>query len=151
MLTAVSFSITFAKTNSMRKLTSTSYSAASFNFALLILRVGMAVLLCAHGYDKLVHFMAYKKDFMNFMGLGNTATLALVVFSEFFCSILVAIGLFTRVAVIPILIGLFVALIKAHNAQVFGDGEHATLFIVGFIAVLLVGPGRISVDGMITK
>ena len=135
----------------MKRFTSPKYSTAAFNVALLVLRIGMGALMIPHGYNKLMNFMQYKKDFMNFMGIGSTTTLVLVIFAEFFCASLLVLGLFTRFAAIPLVIGMSVALFVAHNAEVFGDGKVAELFLTGFIAILLVGPGRISVDGMISK
>src|SRR5215210_8138012 len=113
-----------------------------------ILRAGLTGLMLPHGYDKLVHFATYKKDFLNFLGMGPTFSLALVIFSEFFCSLFLLVGLFSRLFVIPLIIGVCVALFKAHHGDVFGDGEHAALFIIGFLVILLLGPGKISVDGM---
>lgn len=135
----------------MKKFFSTNYSASAFNLAMLLLRVGFCGLMIPHGYDKLVHFATYKKDFMNFLGIGSTLSLALVVFSEFFCSLFLLVGLFSRLVVIPLIIGVAVALFKAHNGEIFGDGEHATLFMIGFLVILLVGPGKISADGMMGK
>lgn len=135
----------------MNKLFSTKYSAAAFNVAMLILRVGMAGLMLPHGYDKLVKFAEYKSKFINFLGIGTTASLALVIFAEFFCSFLLIIGLFSRFACIPLIIAMSVALVKAHNFDVFGDGGHATMFIIAFTTILIVGPGRISVDGALGK
>ena len=135
----------------MKKLLSTSYPAWAFNIAMLLLRIGMAVLMIPHGYDKLVNFASYKKDFINFLGLGSTVSLALVVFSEFFCSIFVLLGLFTRLATIPIIISTSVAVVHAHNLDIFGDGEHGSLFVVGLIVILLCGPGKASLDGISGK
>ena len=135
----------------MKKLLSTKYSASAFNIAMLILRVGMGGLMLPHGYDKLVHFATYKKDFMNFLGIGSSLSLALVVFSEFFCSLFLIVGLFSRLIVIPLIFGLCIALFKAHNGEIFGDGEHAALFITGLLVILLVGPGKISADGLMGK
>ena len=135
----------------MKKLLSTKYSASAFNIAMLILRAGMGILMLPHGYDKLVNFQKYSKDFMNFLSMGSTTSLALLIFAEFFCSLLLILGLFSRFAVIPLIIAMFVALFKGHNGEVFGDGEHATLFIIGFLTILLVGPGKVSVDGMMGK
>lgn len=135
----------------MRKLLSTKYSAGAFNTAMLILRLGFGILMMHTGYNKLVHFAEYKAQFMNFLGIGSTMSLALVVFAEFFCSMFLIIGLFTRFAVIPLIIVMCVALFKAHNAEVFGDGQTVTLFLTGYLVLLLVGPGRVSVDSMIGK
>src|SRR5688572_23535543 len=110
----------------MKKLFSTKYSAGAFNAAMLFLRVGVGALMMTHGYDKLVKFSEYKGDFMNFMGLGSTTSLALVVFSEFFCSILLILGLFTRLATIPLLITMGVIIYKVAEMDVFARGELAT-------------------------
>lgn len=135
----------------MKKLLSTKYSASAFNIAMLVLRIGLAGLMLPHGYDKLVHFATYKKDFLNFLGIGSTLSLTLLIFAEFFCSLFLLVGLFSRLCVIPLIVAMCVALFKAHNAEIFGDGEHAALFITGFLVILLVGPGRISADGIMGK
>lgn len=133
------------------KLLSTKYSATAFNVATLLLRVISGVLMMDHGYGKLIHFAEYKEKFMNFLGLGQTLTLVLVVFAEFFCALFVVLGLFTRFAVIPIIIGMCVALFKAHNGDVWGDGQMAALYIGAFVTLLLIGPGRFSVDRLFGK
>jgi putative oxidoreductase len=132
----------------MKRLLSTSYSNAAFNLATLLLRLGMGGLMIPHGYDKLVHFNQYREKFINFLGIGTTLSLVLVIFAEFFCAMFLVMGLFTRIVLIPMIIGISVALFKAHNGEIFGKGEHAGLFLFGFLALLLLGPGKISVDGM---
>jgi putative oxidoreductase len=135
----------------MRKLLSTNYSAGAFNTAMLLLRLTAGVLMLMIGYDKLVHFQEHIPKMINFMGIGQKVSLILVVFAEFFCSAILIIGLFTRFACIPLIITMCVALFKVHNADFFGDGQTATLFLGSYIALLLVGPGKISVDSMIGK
>ena len=135
----------------MKKLFSTKYSASAFNLAMLILRIGFAGLVLPHGYDKLVHFEANERGMINFLGIGQTMSLALVIFSEFFCSLFVLLGLFTRFASIPLIISMTVAVTIAHKGQIFGEGEHAALNAVAFLVILLVGPGKISVDGIMGK
>jgi len=135
----------------MRKLFSTKYSAGAFSAAMLILRLSFGILMMMHGYDKLINFSTLQHKFMNFMGIGSTMSLALVVFAEFFCSLFLILGLFTRLAAIPLIIATCVMVFKAHNAEVFGDGQTAALYLTGYIVLLLVGPGRVSVDSMIGK
>ena len=135
----------------MKKLLSIRYSTSAFNLALLILRVGTGILMMNHGYDKLLNFEKYSSQFMTFLGMSGTVSLALVVFAEFFCSIFLVLGLFTRLAVIPLIIDMSVAVLKAHNVDVFGEGELPSLFFLVFVTILLIGPGKISVDGMINK
>jgi putative oxidoreductase len=135
----------------MRKLLSTKYSAGAFNAAMLILRLGVGILMMMHGYDKLKHFGDLQHKFMNFLGIGSTMSLALLVFAEFFCSLFLILGLFTRLAVIPLIIATCVMVFKAHNGDVFGDGETAALYLTAYLVLLFVGPGRVSVDSMIGK
>ena len=135
----------------MKKLLSTKYSAGAFNAAILFLRLGVGILMMMHGYDKLIHFSTLKDQFMNFLGMGSTISLSLVVFAEFFCSLFLIIGLFTRLAAIPLIISCSVALFKAHNGEVFDSGEKITLFLTGFVVLLFVGAGKVSVDSMIGK
>ena len=135
----------------MSKLMSTNYTTGSFNLATLLLRLGCGGLIIHHGYDKLVNFAVYKSKFMSFLGMGQATTLGLVVFAELICGALLLIGLFARLATIPLIITMCVALFMAHKGQIFGDGEMAALYLSGFLALLIVGPGKISVDGMAGK
>jgi len=135
----------------MKKFLSTNYSAGGFNFGILILRLVLGILMLHHGLEKLMHFSSYKIHFVNFLGLGSTLSLSLDIFAEFFCSMFVILGLFTRLAVIPIAIAMSVALFKVHGADFFGAGERATIYLACCIVLLFVGAGRISVDRMIGK
>ncbi|MBS1566731.1 MAG: DoxX family protein [Bacteroidetes bacterium] len=135
----------------MKRLLSTACSDWAFNIGTLILRLGAGATIVSHGYDKLVHFSTMRHQFMNFMGIGTSASLTLVIFAEFFCGLLLLLGLFTRFAAIPLVISMSVALVKAHHNDVFGAGEKAALYLTAFIAILLLGPGKASVDGLINK
>jgi putative oxidoreductase len=130
----------------MKKLLSTNYSDAAFNIAMLLLRAGMGVLLFPHGYQKLVGFAERKDKFMNFLGIGSTMSLILVIFAEAICSGLLILGLFTRFAALVVVILFAVIVFKVDNGDVFGKAEDAMLYLLGFAAILLVGPGKYSVD-----
>lgn len=135
----------------MKKLFSSKYSAGSVNVGMLVLRLGLGILMISHGYQKITHFSATAQHMPNLLGLGGTVNASLIIFAEFFCSLFLILGLFTRLACIPLIIAMTVALFKAHNWDFFGQGQLATVFLVGFITTLFIGPGKISVDGMIGK
>ena len=134
-----------------KKILSTKINDTQVNVALLILRVTAGVLMAHHGYGKLTHFSEMQTKFMDFMGLGMTASLALVVFAEFFCSLLLIVGLATRFALIPLIITMTVAVIKAHGGDIFGDGEVAFLYLAIYVTLLLKGAGKYSADGFLFK
>jgi putative oxidoreductase len=75
----------------------------------------------------------------------------LSVFAEFFCAIFIILGLFTRLACIPLIINLSVALFFAHSGDFFGKGELSGLFLVVFATLLFAGPGRLSLDRFLVK
>jgi putative oxidoreductase len=135
----------------MNRFLSTKYSAGAFNFSMLVLRVVLGLLLMSHGYSKLIQFGSLRYKFMNFMNLGSTTSLALIIFAEFFCGIFLILGLFTRFACIPIIIGMSVVVFMASHGDIFGSGERGAIYLAASIAILFVGPGKISVDGMIGK
>lgn len=135
----------------MKRLLSTKHSAGTINIALLLLRIVSGVLIIRHGYDKILHFEDLHSKFLNFMGIGPTASVVLAIFAEFFCAILLIIGLFTRLASIPLIITMCVALFQVNHGDIFIKGEPGTLYLVCFVAILLAGPGRASVDNMIGK
>jgi len=88
---------------------------------------------------------------MNFMHLGSTASLSLIIFAELICGILLILGLFTRLACIPIIIGMAVVVFIASHGQIFDAGERGMVYLAATLTILLCGPGRISVDGMMGK
>ena len=135
----------------MSKLLSTHYSAGAFNTAMLFLRIVAGGLMLVHGYDKMVHFNETAAHMINFLGIGSKASTALVIFAEFFCSMLIILGLFTRLACIPLITSTSVALVKAHNGDFFGQGQLIVLFLICFVVLLFVGAGKVSVDSMIGK
>ena len=135
----------------MKKLLSVSYRDWAFNIAMLLLRLCAGVLMIPYGYDKLVHFAEKKTSFTNFMGIGSPLSLALVIFAEFFCGMLIILGLFTRLAAIPLIIAMSVVVFKATHMDFFGKGKEASLFLTCFLAIFLCGPGKASVDGLINK
>jgi putative oxidoreductase len=136
----------------MKKLFSTRTSDTAFTVACFLLRVAAgSLMLMNHGLDKLMHFAAKSGRFADPFNIGSTTSLSLTVFAEFFCAAFIVLGLFTRLAVIPLIIAMSVALFYAHKGQVFGDGESATLYLACFSAILLLGPGKASLDNFIGK
>lgn len=136
----------------MKKLFSTRVSENALAFALLVLRVGAgSLMLVKHGFDKLTHFTNLAPKFSDPFHIGSTTSLALVIFAEFFCSAFIILGLFTRLACIPLIIAMGVALFYASNSDFYGKGELPGLFLICFLVILFTGPGKVSLDRLIAK
>jgi putative oxidoreductase len=138
----------FDKIMHMKRFFSIAYPDWTFHLSMLLLRVTGGALMIPHGYHKLVEFDTIQAKFMNFMGIGQSTSLALVVFAEFFCSLFLVAGLFTRLAAIPLVIAMIIAVAQAHHYDVFGEGETASLYLANYLVLLLCGPGKISIDGI---
>lgn len=133
----------------MGKLNSITYKESGFNIAQLILRLFFgAALIVNHGMHKLMHFSDLSNTFFDPFHIGHQWSLLLVVFAEVFCALFIILGLFTRIATIPPIIAMAVATFMANGGRPFSDQESAISFLVAFLVILITGPGKISVDGM---
>lgn len=119
------------------------------SLGLLFIRLGFAgTMAIYHGLPKLLQFSAKMHSFPDPIGLGSVMSLSLAVFAEFLCSILVAIGIFTRYTVVPLVITMLVAFFVVHAADPFIKKELAFLYLIAFLAILSCGPGKFSADGL---
>ena len=133
----------------MLKFLQLRFLPTSVNLALLVLRVWFALpLLTLHGWSKLTGFAERSHRFANPFGLGSPASLALVVFGEVFCSVLLVVGLCTRLAATVCGIVMATAFVHAHGMRFTGqgNGELPFMFLGAFVALLLAGGGRYSID-----
>jgi len=114
---------------------------------LLLLRFGPGFIMAyAHGWGKLVHFGEYSADFYNFLGLGGAISLALTVIAELFCSILIVIGLGTRLASIPLIIAMMVIVFDLNAGKPIFEFESPLLFMMIFVVLMITGAGKYSLD-----
>ena len=122
------------------------------DLGLLILRLGGGgFMLFAHGLQKLTSFSEMSAKFPDPIGLGSEFSLVLAIFAEFLCSLLVMLGLFTRLAVLPLCATMFVAAFLVHGSDPFAKKELALLYLVVFVFLALAGGGKFSVETIIQR
>ena len=114
---------------------------------LLAMRVGFAGFMAMnHGWGKLMSWSEKSGKFADPLGVGHAPSLALAIFGELVCPLLIMVGFGTRLAAVPAAITMLVATFGVHGSDVLGDGEHALLFAFAFTCIALLGPGRYSID-----
>jgi putative oxidoreductase len=137
----------------MKRIFSTAVDSKLTDLVLLVLRlIGGSFMLSGHGIGKLQKLTSGQEiEFADPFGIGPTASFALAVFAEFFCSFLLILGFGTRLAVIPLIVTMSVAAFIAHADDPFGKKELALVYLTIYIALFALGSGKISVDQLISK
>lgn len=135
----------------MKRLFSTKVSDNAISFALLILRITAGGLIIPHGYSKLMSFASRSSGFSDPFHIGSSTSMALIIFAEFFCGALVVLGLLTRLACIPLIIGMGTVVFMINHGNLTGKNETPVLFLGCFLVLLITGPGKASIDHLIGK
>lgn len=118
----------------------------------LILRLTLGLLILLHGIAKIMHGTAGVEKML--MGIGLPTYLAYGVYiGEVLAPILVLLGFYARVGAGLIAVNMVFAVVLAHQADLFrltktGGWalELQAFFLFTAIAVLLLGPGRFSLN-----
>jgi putative oxidoreductase len=131
------------------KLLQLNFLPRSADFALLLLRVWLGLmLLLNHGWEKLTTFSAHVDRFADPLGVGRPLSLSLTVFAEVVCSLLLVLGLWTRLAALVLAIQMSVAFLLVHQRVLAGpgSGELAFIYLAGWAALFVAGGGRFALD-----
>lgn len=119
----------------------------SFDLGALMLRLSAGgALFMNHGLPKLQNFQERLDSFSDPIGLGGAVSFILILFAESLCALLVMLGLWTRAATIPVIIGMAVIVFIVDAGQPFQARETAFLFLMAFVAIFFMGSGRYSLD-----
>lgn len=122
------------------------------DFLLLFLRIAVGSLLLSHGYPKLVKLMSGQPvEFASVMGMSQQSSMALAMFAEFICAIMVMIGLFTRLAALPIIITMLVIVFHIHGEGTLSQKELPYMYLITYTFIFFSGAGKHSFDNIIYK
>lgn len=128
-----------------------SSKSVALDLALFILRVGSAGMMMTHGWNKLMNFQDKSVSWPDPLHVGHSVSLGMTVFAELFCAGFLLLGLFSRLALVPLIFLMTVAVFVIHAGDSFGDKEHAVLFLVPYIVLFFTGPGIYSLDSIRKK
>lgn len=127
-----------------------STKSYSTDVGLLLLRIVLGTLMMRHGWDKLMNFADADK-FPDPIGVTGPVSAMLTIFAELICSGFLVVGLFSRAALIPLIITMLVVIFIVAAGTDLGEREHAILFLVPYISLLFTGPGRYSLDSLLKR
>lgn len=139
------------------KCTGYSYS----NLGRLFIRLFVGVMFLQFGIRHLVDYRLLEEDFPSVFGLSSPTCLIIMIIIELGCSLFIMTGFLTRLAVIPPILSMIAAewyiihdLLPSSTALYGIDsiqpGYLPIMFIGIFLFIIIAGPGKISVDYLIT-
>jgi putative oxidoreductase len=135
----------------MKKLFSSDQSRP-VSLALLIARLGIAALMLTHGIPKLNMLLSGAPvQFPPVLGLSAQFSLGLAVFAEVLCSVLILVGFATRLAAIPLIITMLVAVFVIHGADPVAIKEPALKYLLVYLVLLFAGSGKYSIDQLVSR
>ena len=118
-----------------------------------LVRILVGAFMIYHGWevfeqDKMAGYQQWLTDLkfpapatMAYLGKG----------SEFVGGVFLALGLLTRLAIIPLIATMAVICFGMGKGRIFMDEQHPFLFILLFLVFFFCGPGRYSLDKLIFK
>lgn len=136
----------------MKRLLHISFGATQVNVVLLILRAGIAGMMLVHGIPKMQMLIYGGADqFPGVMGMSPVVSLSLTVFAEVVCSLFILLGFATRLAAIPLIITMLIAVFYVHAEDSFADQELGLHYLLVYIVLLILGSGKYSLDSLLVR
>ena len=126
------------------------------NLGLFFIRVAFGLsLFLKHGVEKITGFNRMAQDFPDPFHIGARLSLSVATVSDVVAAVLVIVGLAARPSAFFIVCNILVAWLFFHHAMFFGEqsdhGEVCVLYICAFSAVVMCGPGRYSIDALLSS
>ncbi len=120
-------------------------------FGIFLLRcVSGGMMAISHGWPKFQKLLdGGPIKFPDPLGIGSELSFYLVVGAEFFCSIFLVLGLFTRLSLIPLAITMAVAAFIQHSGDPFSKVELPLFYLTVFVALFCTGAGRFRLQDKI--
>ena len=125
------------------------YPSPAYSRFLLGFRLLFGILFISHGYEKLMDYEVLATVFPDPLGVGASLSLTLVIFAELFCAMAFIAGFLFRLSVLPMIFAMGVAFFSWHGGGM-QEGELSLIYFVVFLMMLVAGPGRYSLDHLIS-
>jgi putative oxidoreductase len=118
-------------------------------------RLSVGLLFLSTGWGK-VHSLDKVTGFFLKLGIPAPGLNAVVVgYSELFCGALLVLGLFTRIATLPLIVSMVVAILTAKLPDIHGlfdlVGADEFTYLCVLMMLLIIGPGQLSLDALLVR
>jgi putative oxidoreductase len=123
--------------------------------ALLAGRLAVGLLFVSTGWGK-VHNIPKVTMFFEHLGIPAPGFNAVLVgWSELLCGSALVVGLLTRLATVPLIVSMIIAILTAKLADIHGlfdlVGADEFTYLVVLVMLAILGPGRVAIDHVIAK
>jgi len=116
------------------------------NIGLALLRIVPSAILLSHGIPKFQKLLNGNLEFADSLGIGAAPSLFLTMIGEFICPILIIIWFKTRWSAVYSAITMLIIGFVHHASDPFKVKEKALMFLVFFVVIMILGPGKYSLD-----
>lgn len=134
--------------NRLTTLLSSLSSDRWFDSAILFMRIFIGAMMLTHGIGKIQNYNAIVNSFPDPLGIGSAVSFTLITLIEVGCSVLIIMGLFTRLATLPLIFGMYIATFIAFPEKTFAEGELSFVYMGIYIMLLVSGGGRYALDAL---
>ena len=118
---------------------------------LLALRIFFGLLLMNHGIQKWSSYQELSIAFPDPLGVGSPVSLGLAIFGELVCSMAFIVGVLYRLAMLPMVFTMGMAFFVIHGSDPFAVKELAFIYLVVYVLMYIIGPGKFAVDHWLGK
>lgn len=138
--------------NFIQKVTDVYPSANSFHLWILVFRILLSLeLMVAHGFKKIGIGVAAAEQVPNPLHLPDELNHLFAVSANLFFPVFIIAGLFTRLAVLPVLAVTLTGYFILHWQDALLVKDVPFMYSLSFLLLLVLGPGKYSADYLINK
>ncbi|WP_175922822.1 DoxX family protein [Burkholderia latens] len=127
-------------------------SSHATDLGLLFLRVSASVLLIVvHGLPKVLHYASEAAAIEDPFHLGRTLSILFAIFAEVVCPVFMIVGVYPRLAALPVMTVTLVALVFVHPDWPLRDAQFAWMLLILFGTIAIAGAGRYALPSIVHR
>lgn len=126
-------------------------SSSLLGGVLLLARLAIGLMFLNHGMQKWLMYSELSVGFPDPLHVGSAWSLILIIIAEVACSVFFMLGFLYRFVLLPMIFAMGMVFFVIHDGQLDGGGELSLIYLMIFVLMYLIGPGKYSVDAWLRK